>query len=229
MPKKKITVGHSSKNGKKALLEKYVYCELTREQIHEIEKEHQETELHFPPSKTNDFEKTAYKVSALLGGNSQKLESIHKEEHDELIESIKKLYLLCDHYGIDPNDPNHFMLLSIELARELFPPPRKKGRKAKWTERIETILVIEMERLIKTQKTIDGAAEKLSQNQEWIDFIEERDATDAISDRAEVLRCQYTRCHKKSYIKKFRPEYEEMPPKKLKSWASLLLNAAHHK
>lgn len=204
MPKKKITVGTSSKNGKKALNEKYVYCELTREQILEVEKNHMEMEINFPPTKFGGFMETALEVGAILGGNSPLFESIQKERQEELAENIGKLYLLCDHYGIDPNDPCRFMLLSIELARELFPVSPKKGRKPKWNKAIEAMLVIDMERLIDSGKSISNAGNILARQPVWSDFIEIRSST----SKGETIRTEYSKIRKKAHVNKTRVEFE---------------------
>lgn len=212
MAKKKITIGHSSKNGQKALQEKYIYGERTYEQIQELSEEHLEAEISFPPKKDDSFEKVAYKVSALLSGDSSHLNKILQEEQDELFENIKKLYLLCDHYGIDPNNPQHFMLLSIEMARELFPhsPTKKQGRKQKWSKVIEATFVIDMERIINTRKKITHAATILARNPIWSNFIEGRTDIPDAKTLAGTIRTEYSKIRKKGHIAESRKRLDEM-------------------
>lgn len=217
MPKKKITVGLSSKNGKKALNEKYVYCELTREQVLELEKKHEEIEIDFPPTKFGGFMETALEIGAILGGNSPLFESIQNERQEELFENIKKLYLLLDHYGIDPNDPQRFMLLSIELARELFPTSPTRGRSKKWTPEIEAILVVEMERKISNGKNESDAARALSRDKYWSDFVETKSSPDTKENKTETLRNKYSKIKNRKNIKLLRQEFDPMDQSQLES------------
>lgn len=220
MPKKKITVGHSSKNGQKVLQEKYIYGERTLEQIEALSEQHQEIEIDFPPSKISDFERMAYESCEIIaefhksqGRNlepNQHLELFKREAQDELFENVKKLYLLCDHYGIDPNNPQHFMLLSIELARELFPysPAKVKGRKRKWSEAVEAIFVIDMEKLIKQGHSDSNAGRILARNPVWSNFIETRSA----GGMGESMRTEYSKIKKKVHIKESRKRFDQMTP-----------------
>lgn len=223
MAKKTITTGLSSKNGQKVLLKKALKGELNEAQLKELTINNQEAEIYFSPSQCDSFSHMTAKVSAIISKNDQELESLHKKEQDELIDNIEKLHVLFDHYGIDPNDPNKYMTLSIELARALYPKPAKRGRKNKWSPEIETILVIEMERLIGQKKTITNAAKILSEKAAWREFIEAHSSSDSNPNPIEVLRTQYTNCQKESYIKENRPQFEKMEQTALDGWKKLLM------
>ena len=56
-------------------------------------------------------------------------------------EDTAKLFLLCRHYGI-PSSPTQFLELALALARDLYPEPRRRGRKSKWTRAIQAMLVV---------------------------------------------------------------------------------------
>ena len=49
-------------------------------------------------------------------------------------EDIEKLYLLGEQYNLSAIDPRFFQMLALELARELYPEPKRRGRKSKWTD-----------------------------------------------------------------------------------------------
>ena len=217
MAKKKINIGHSSKNGQKALEEKYVYVELNREQINELTAQHQEMEIGFPPSKISDFERMVYQSCEIIeefqksqGRNlepNHHLESFKREVQDEFLGNVEKLYLLLDHYGIDPNDEYRFVLLSIELARELFPTSRTQGPKTKWSKSVEAIFVIDMERLTNEGKTIRNAGIILARDPIWSSFMEARET----GSMAESMRTEYSKIRKKSHIEKSRIQFDQMP------------------
>ena len=70
-------------------------------------------------------------------------------------EDMEKLYLLGKQYNLNVIDPRFFQMLALELARELYPEPKRRGRKNKWTPLIRAVLVVEVERRIEKAKLKD--------------------------------------------------------------------------
>lgn len=210
MPRKKITIGHSSKNGQKAVFDRLFYGEITREDQAKILSVKQETDIEFHSPRDRDFEKTAYTMAAILSGDSSELDLTHRQERKEFAANLEKLYLLMDHYGIGRADPVNFALLSIELARELFPPIKSKGRKQKWSKQIEATLVVDMENIIAKNKSISNAANILAKNSIWSYFIESKSDNIDAESLAKTIRTEYSKIRKKPHIKESRKPLDQM-------------------
>src|SRR4030095_3316487 len=108
-------------------------------------------------------------------------------------EDYSKLLLLCQHYRI-PEDPNMFRALALALARELYPEPKKRGRKAKWTTLNQGALVVEIERLVGPDGPAHGvhwAAQQLANREPWKSFLEKKESDATNPDPAEALRQMY--------------------------------------
>lgn len=229
MPKKKITAGYSSKNGQKQLIDSLNYGELSNEQAKEIRANPKEISIDFPASKISDFERMVYQSCEIIeefqksqGRNlepNHHLESFKREVQDEFLGNVEKLYLLLDHYGIDPNDEYRFVLLSIELARELFPTSRTQGPKTKWSKSVEAIFVIDMERLTNEGKTIRNAGIILARDPIWSSFMEARET----GSMAESMRTEYSKIRKKSHIEKSRIQFDQMTQTEFEKQKKLLV------
>ena len=217
MPRKKITIGHSSKNGQKAVFDRLFYGEITREDQAKILSVKQEADIEFDPPRDRDFEKTAYTVAAILGGNSSELDLIHRQERKEFAANVEKLYLLMDHYGINHADPVNFTLLAIELARELFPTSPTRGRGTKWTSEIVAMLVVEMERKINSGKNESDAARALSRDKYWSSFLETKSSPDTKENKPETLRNKYSKSKNKKDIKLLRQALDSLDQSQLES------------
>jgi hypothetical protein len=72
-------------------------------------------------------------------------------------EDYSKLRLLCQHYRIQAG-PTMYYELSLALARELFPEPKKRGRHSKWTVLNRGALVVEIERLANVDNPAYGVS-----------------------------------------------------------------------
>lgn len=226
MPKKKkITIGLSSKNGQKYLLERY---KIARKENDEQVIEEIENLLDSEDIETVEifFRKPSYKDGGLLGGSDEAWKKYAEEQQKELTENTDKLHLLCDHYGI-ANNRFKYLNLSIELARELYPEPGKKGRPTKWDDDLICILIIEMEMLMSSHadasnKGITWAATQLAKNQDWLEFLEKKDREDTTPDPAESLRTQYQR-----NFNKINPDVkqrlENYPPERLQELKNFLM------
>lgn len=104
-----------------------------------------------------------------------------------------KLLLLCQHFGIK-SGPGMFYQLSLELARQLYPEPKKRGRKLKWTMQNMGALVVEVERIIKPDEPkygISWACKQLATREPWTSFLEKKDGKERITDPGEAIRRIY--------------------------------------
>jgi hypothetical protein len=93
-------------------------------------------------------------------------------------EDIEKLYLLGKQYNLNVIDPRFFQMLALELARKLYPEPKRRGRKNKWTPLIRAVLVVEVERRIEkgeAKRPLKTICHELSQRDPWESFIEEKE------------------------------------------------------
>lgn len=107
-------------------------------------------------------------------------------------EDQSKLLLLCQHYGIQTN-PFMFYELALALARKLYPEPKKRGRKSKWTALNQGALVVEIERLTipnDPARGVNWACTKLAKREPWESFLETKEG-DTTPDPAEALRQVY--------------------------------------
>jgi len=119
--------------------------------------------------------------------------AINKQLEDWAAEDHAKLLKLCCHYGIE-SGPYQFMELALALARELYPEPKKRGRKSKWTALNKGALVVEVERLIRPNDPAHGvewACSQLAKREPWASFIEEKESGTISPDPAEALRQIY--------------------------------------
>jgi hypothetical protein len=122
-------------------------------------------------------------------------EQISDKIKAEVAEEHEKLLALCVYYKI-PQSDYMFYQLSLSLARELFPKPKRAGRKSKWTNLNQGALVVEIERLVEagnSNRSVSWAAKQLAMRAPWKSFIESRDTKDLSNDPAEVLRTTYQR------------------------------------
>ena len=86
-----------------------------------------------------------------------------------------------------------FYQLSLALAREMYPEPKKRGRPSKWTSVNKGVLVVEIERLIDNDDQFHGiewACAQLAKREPWVSFLETKDG-DFVADPAEALRQVY--------------------------------------
>jgi hypothetical protein len=107
-------------------------------------------------------------------------------------EDSAKLLLLCRHHGIQAS-PFMFYELALALAREIYPEPKKRGRKSKWTWLNMGALVVEVERLVTPNDPAHGvewACQQLSKRELWASFLEKKEGT-LSPDPAEALRQIY--------------------------------------
>jgi hypothetical protein len=115
----------------------------------------------------------------------------HLKKYGE--EDSAKLLLLCQHYGIQAS-PIMFYQLALALARELYPEPKKRGRKSKWTVLNKGALVVEVERLVKPDDRAHGVAwacQQLAKQEPWASFLETKEGDTFDPDPAEALRQIY--------------------------------------
>jgi hypothetical protein len=106
------------------------------------------------------------------------------------IEDIDRMFLLCDEMSIK-DGPFMWFELALTLARQLYPEPLKKGRKAKWSPMRLGCLVVELERLAINGKPIEWAANVLAKREPWKSFIESKESDVANKDPGEALRKLY--------------------------------------
>ena len=108
-------------------------------------------------------------------------------------EDMRKMFLLCEHYGIK-DGPHMFYSLALVLAREIYPEPKKRGRKSKWTALNKGALVVEVERHIRPNDPTHGvewACNLLSKREPWASFIQAKESGTLGPDPAESLRKIY--------------------------------------
>jgi hypothetical protein len=108
-------------------------------------------------------------------------------------EDRAKLLLLCRHYGIQAS-PIMFYELALALAREIYPEPKKRGRKSKWTALNKGALVVEVERLTRPDDPAHGvewACKQLSKRELWASFLEAKEGDTLGPDPTEALRQIY--------------------------------------
>lgn len=108
-------------------------------------------------------------------------------------EDNAKLLLLCQHYDI-AEGPNMYYRLALALAREIYPEPKKRGRKSKWGDMNMGALVVEVERLVRPNDKAHGvewACKQLSKREPWRSFLEAKESGTVSPDPAEALRQIY--------------------------------------
>lgn len=119
----------------------------------------------------------------------------YRREHEKRYDAeiLCKLTRLIAHYGIEPS-PMQFYELSIALARELYPVRKKRGRRKKWGALQSGVLVVEVERLVRTGDPAHGvewACRTLAKKEPWTSFLEAKGASDFGPKPEEALRQTY--------------------------------------
>ena len=141
--------------------------------------------LHF---QSEEKRKPKILAAALLDDGS-----LHDLVKRDVEEDYDKLLLLCKQYGIERGE-SMFVQLSLALAREIYPEPKKRGRKSKWTYLNKGALVVEVERLVRPDDESYGvqwACRQLAKREPWASFLEAKEGSDLGSDPAEALRQIY--------------------------------------
>lgn len=119
--------------------------------------------------------------------------AIRKQVAEWVSEDHAKLLMLCQHYGIH-DSPGMIYQLALALAREIYPEPKKRGRKSKWTALNKGALVAEIERLVKPGDPAHGvewACNQLAKREPWASFLEIKEGGTLGPDSAEALRRVY--------------------------------------
>lgn len=117
-------------------------------------------------------------------------EGLAKEiENRQAREDVKKLAMLAGHFGIPPSE-GMFTLLALTLARILYPEPKRKGRKTKWSPLLKAALVVEVERIV-GNSGIHLATKRLAKREPWASFLDQKSSNTASNDPAEALRQVY--------------------------------------
>lgn len=119
--------------------------------------------------------------------------SLHDLVNKSVEEDYAKLLLLCKQYGIKQGE-SMFFQLSLALAREIYPEPKKRGRKTKWTDLNKGALVVEVERLVNADDPAHGvewACRVLAGREPWESFLEMKEGSNFGPDAAEALRQVY--------------------------------------
>lgn len=149
------------------------------------EKKIPKVSVRFPSAET---QKPGLLASALRDDGSLAVHLKKRAEEDQ-----SKLILLCQHFGIQAS-PFMFYELALALARELYPEPKKRGRKTKWSWINQGMLVVEVERLVKPGDTahgVDWACQQLAKREPWKSFLEIKESDITNPDPAEALRRIY--------------------------------------
>lgn len=144
-----------------------------------------------------------------------------KKFMEYFLEDYQKLFLLCEHYGIeqanikDKTGASHIYMLaqlSIALAEELkvpaFTEKKRRGPKEKWTEYNMGLLIASVDKKVKAKqaegkkedekKLVSWACKKLATKEPWKSFI----LKETLSKEGEALRVKYYKA-KKSKVSKF--------------------------
>lgn len=96
-------------------------------------------------------------------------------------EDAAEMELLRQEYGI-PNTALKWYRLALELAREAYPKPGKRGPKTKWNGFVCGALVVEVDRLVaankgKPGKGLSWALHTVGKQKRWANFVEQRGGT----------------------------------------------------
>jgi hypothetical protein len=124
---------------------------------------------------TAKFEEPMLRRFGLLDDESMQVDKLVQWEQQDLEEMEK----LRQGYGI-PDTALKWYLLALELAREAYPKPRKRGPKTKWNGFVCGALVVEVDRLVAANKGKHGkglswALKTISKQKRWANFVERRD------------------------------------------------------
>jgi hypothetical protein len=118
-------------------------------------------------------------------------ELLSKKIRDWVEEDDRKLKLLCQHHSIQ-DGPHMFYQLALVLARELYPEPRRRGNKTKWTWLNQGALVVEVERRVRPgdpSHGVDWACGQLAKREPWNTFLSKNKKDHP--DPGEALRRAY--------------------------------------
>lgn len=101
----------------------------------------------------------------------------HEQREQWVLEDLAQMELLREQYGI-PDDSLKWYMLALELARETYPKPLKRGPKTKWNEFVCGILVVEVERLISSErKSLNWVYKTLGNRPRWSQFVIKKENT----------------------------------------------------
>lgn len=120
------------------------------------------------------------------GSLQERLMNFCEEDH-------AKLLLLSQHHGIKES-PSMFYQLALALAREIYPEPKKRGRKSKWTALNQGALLVEIERLASPGDPAHGvvwACQQIAKREPWKSFLEIKESATTSPDPTEALRKVY--------------------------------------
>jgi hypothetical protein len=147
----------------------------------------------------------------------------------EAKELLSKLELLLDHYGIPGSDPQSWLRLSLELAKECdipgFKPEARLGAPKKWGMFERAILVVEIDRLRSSQRlSIASAAKALAKQEPWRTGISQWSEEKSLgADPGEVLRRKYVQAKSDKWAKVAKEVfYGHEATKNLGQWARLV-------
>lgn len=238
MAKKKITIGLESKTTKKELIELLYAREITPETLmyiqsidgqdhikNQINKAENNKDILAAGIYRNYLENLALPIqfaerqdNAILLGGVVPLDWDAKNK-----EEIKKLDLLCEHYGIAEGQ-SKYLNLSLALARELYTEGKPQKRPNKWTNKIRAILAAQIEGgTDKRNRSISWKANHLAKEEPWKSFLEKREEGDASPNPGEVLRTEYTRSREIPAVKEEKVSLLKKSPEELKSYAILFV------
>jgi hypothetical protein len=155
--------------------------------------------VKFPPPE--------YFGPGLLGDNSEWAKDRLERQKQRAIENVDRMFLLCNEMGIEVG-PSMWFELALTLARQLYPSPRKKGRKSKWSPIRLGYLVVELERLAIDGKSIEWAASVLSKREPWKSFIETKESDITDKDPGEALRKLYFKARNDKWAEVCRKAYK---------------------
>lgn len=109
-------------------------------------------------------------------------------------QDMEQMELLREQYGI-PDIPSKWYRLALEMAREMYPKPLKRGPKTKWNEYVCGILVVEVDRLVRSSgNSLNWAYETLGKRPRWRKFVTKQ--KDALGSKQHSIEEIY-KAHKK--------------------------------
>lgn len=113
-------------------------------------------------------------------------------EAREAMDDLERLFILRDHYGVAPGGPFVFHELALALARELYPERPPRGRPTKWDRHAQSVLWVEIKRLLDQQDySVRSACDELASRDLWKAFLASDEGADACERRAAALRQVY--------------------------------------
>ncbi len=146
-------------------------------------------------------------------------------------EDHEKLFMLGQQRGIKAG-PDMFYQLALELARELHPEAKKRGRKSKWTELSKGVLVVEVERLVipnDPSHGIEWACTQLAKREPWVSFIEATEGELSSPAPAKALRQIYFEFRTHRWSAAFRDAFKyHQHEGRLAEWENLVIDAVNN-